>query len=130
MIRSRFRSFGPGSARVVALPAALPDAKKMKRGETSEIYATRVMSVGPFIQQDKDKYPCRWVRVELKKGFRHQVRLHLASSGLPIAGDPLYLASELSAKFDRMHLYADGLQFPSPDDAKTVRIKLPPVKLA
>jgi 23S rRNA pseudouridine1911/1915/1917 synthase len=129
IINSRFRAFGPGSVRVVPVPAVVPPpGQKLKHGETRESYTTRVLSVGPVIRQATGT--CRWVRVELKKGFRHQVRLHLAASGLPIAGDPLYLAPEFSTPFDQMHLYADGLQFPSPDDAKTVRVQLPPVKLA
>ncbi len=48
----------------------------------------------------------------LTRGYRHQVRAHLASQGFPIHGDPLYNPAP-GGKV--LMLSATGLEFPDPD---------------
>ena len=49
--------------------------------------------------------------VKLFTGRTHQIRVHLQSIGHPIIGDPLYGESTKT----RMHLHAQKLSFPDPD---------------
>ena len=55
-------------------------------------------------------------------GRTHQLRVHCASPlGLnaPIKGDPLY-----GSKSDRLHLYAEYLEFVHPADGRRMRLSL------
>jgi 23S rRNA pseudouridine955/2504/2580 synthase len=70
------------------------------------------------------------VDVELHTGRTHQIRVHAASIGAPIAGDDKYgrpqdreLARELGLK--RLFLHAAGLRFRPREDAPTVTVTAP-----
>ncbi len=52
------------------------------------------------------------LRVSLETGRTHQIRVHLAAIGLPVAGDPTYGVSEPG--LDRQFLHAARLAFPHP----------------
>jgi 23S rRNA pseudouridine1911/1915/1917 synthase len=52
------------------------------------------------------------LRVRLETGRTHQIRVHLAAIGLPVAGDPTYGVSEPG--LDRQFLHAARLAFPHP----------------
>lgn len=56
-------------------------------------------------------------RVELKPvtGRSHQLRVHLASIGHAILGDPLYSPPDRAACEGRMHLHAAGIAFIHPE---------------
>ena len=67
---------------------------------------------------------------ELKTGRTHQIRVHLAHVGYPIAGDEKYGdfdANKRLAKLGlkRMFLHAASLEFSHPRDGHTVRIEAP-----
>ena len=67
---------------------------------------------------------------ELKTGRTHQIRVHLAHIGYPIAGDDKYGdfdANKQLAKLGlkRMFLHAASLEFSHPRSAQTVRIEAP-----
>jgi len=67
---------------------------------------------------------------ELKTGRTHQIRVHLAHIGFPIAGDDKYGdfdANKRLAKLGlkRMFLHAASLEFSHPRSAQTVRIEAP-----
>jgi 23S rRNA pseudouridine955/2504/2580 synthase len=69
--------------------------------------------------------------VSIKTGRTHQIRVHLATSGHPIAGDPKYgdfalnrrLAREL--RFARMFLHARELAFDHPVSAERITLQCP-----
>ncbi|MBA4016641.1 MAG: RNA pseudouridine synthase [Pirellula sp.] len=64
-------------------------------------------------------------RVELEPitGRSHQLRIHLASLGHPILGDPLYASPEVAAMAPRLLLHAERLAFTYPDeDARDPRV--------
>ena len=75
------------------------------------------------------------LEAELKTGRTHQIRVHLAHSGFPIAGDEKYgdfalnkaLAAGARPGLRRMFLHAHQLTFahPSTGEAITVRAPLP-----
>jgi 23S rRNA pseudouridine1911/1915/1917 synthase len=58
------------------------------------------------------------VRAAINRGFRHQVRAHLAYLGFPIYGDPLYGASVPGVPAgleQRMYLHAARIELPHPE---------------
>jgi 23S rRNA pseudouridine1911/1915/1917 synthase len=66
------------------------------------------------------------LRVRLETGRMHQIRVHLAAVGLPVAGDPVYGAREPG--LERQFLHATELAFPHPFTGERVeaRSHLPP----
>jgi hypothetical protein len=79
-IGGRFRPFGPKARRVAC---AVDSGSAVVKPWTQDSYLTRIQaarSLGDGLLVD----------VRLSKGFRHQIRAHLAWVGLSLAGDPLY----------------------------------------
>ena len=70
-IVSYFRSFGKGSK-------AVRPTQDIKRADTPVLYTTTVTKSG-------ERFTCT-----ITRGFRHQIRAHLAWIGHPIKGDALY----------------------------------------
>ncbi len=81
-IESRFVPFGPGGRKVRVVPLE-GGGKALLKKATAGTYATEVR-----IERRSGAYLL--VRARISKGFRHQVRAHLAHLGMPIVGDPLY----------------------------------------
>ncbi|MFD2366452.1 RluA family pseudouridine synthase [Pseudoduganella sp. GCM10020061] len=75
------------------------------------------------------------LEAELKTGRTHQIRVHLASSGFPIAGDDKYgdfalnkqllKATDKRGALKRMFLHAHQITFTHPDTGKPVTVKAP-----
>jgi 23S rRNA pseudouridine955/2504/2580 synthase len=75
------------------------------------------------------------LEAELKTGRTHQIRVHLASSGFPIAGDEKYgdfslnkqlqKADETRGALRRMFLHAYQITFTHPDSGKQMTLKAP-----
>ena len=69
--------------------------------------------------------------VTLKTGRTHQIRVHLASEGHPIVGDPKYgdfarnKALARSTGFERMFLHARALGFAHPADGRRIELASP-----
>ena len=55
--------------------------------------------------------------LRLETGRTHQIRVHLASLGCPVAGDFLY-GSELAELSGRFALHSARISFPDRDDAQ------------
>lgn len=96
-IESYFRSFGPGKKEV--RPVTDLTAKYIqKKTNVSEVYKTNVKILNVY------ENSCT-VLCNITKGFRHQVRCHLAWCGLPIVNDSTYnQASENQIKFKAVKL--------------------------
>lgn len=127
IIVSRFRPFGPGSTRVACATtslvgtcdsAGIPSSKKGKSwthdSYQTEILAARQLADGVILE------------VTLSRGFRHQVRAHLAWIGLPLEGDPIYgeVNSSDGHGAGELRLRAFRLTFPSPAGTGNVVVNL------
>ena len=69
------------------------------------------------------------LRVSLETGRTHQIRIHLASIGYPVVGEPVYRAGEeetLKISFPRQALHAGELAFRHPADGREMRFQAPP----
>lgn len=91
-VESRFRPYGPGRRRVAAVPLVLPalpgppapPERVSSDDAPSPVYRTVIEGIETKSPGELE------VIATLVRGFRHQVRVHLASVGLPIVGDSLY----------------------------------------
>jgi len=66
------------------------------------------------------------LRVRLRTGRTHQIRVHLAASGLPVLGDPVYGGGRALAKafgLERQALHAAVLGFDHPGSAERCRFE-------
>jgi len=85
-IESYFRPFGPGSKQV--RPVVGTSRKKFAKDQGG-CYRTEVLSVSEQSPCQDDLQGLFRFNVRLTRGFRHQVRCHLAWIGYPILNDPL-----------------------------------------
>ena len=73
------------------------------------------------------------LEVDLHTGRTHQIRVHLASIGHPVAGDPIYATGEARRGprgLDRLFLHSWRIEFASPSADKLIRAEAPlPVEL-
>ncbi|MDR2485478.1 MAG: RNA pseudouridine synthase [Treponema sp.] len=90
-IESAFRAFGPGqrAVRPVALSCLrVSDSSIKKRSrrpalDRDQAYRTEILE-----KQGLGTYTC--FHLQIKRGFRHQIRCHLAWLGFPLLNDALY----------------------------------------
>ncbi len=69
---------------------------------------------------------CAWLEISPETGRTHQIRVHLASAGLPILGDPVYgRARESGLALDRPALHAAVLAFTHPRTGERLRFEAP-----
>ena len=120
-LESQFRNFGPGAKRVAPVFPGSRHYKKDGRLYTTVIEAADILPSPPLIR----------VRCRLSRGYRHQVRAHLAEAGFPIVGDPLYAPQGTEAPPESaqvgLQLYAVSLEFPDPENPRqSIRVALPP----
>ena len=116
-LESQFRNFGPGAKRVAPVFPGSRHYKKDGRLYTTVVEAVDILPSLPLLR----------VRCRLSRGYRHQVRAHLAAAGLPIVGDPLYAPQEAQDAHRSLQLYAVSLEFPDPENPRqNICVALPP----
>ena len=92
-IMSYFRAYGKGSK-------AVRPVQDIRRADSSVLYTTTAV-------KDGESFTCT-----ITRGFRHQIRAHLAWIGHPIMGDCLY---GTGSGTDTLKLDCLKVQFPLPD---------------
>jgi len=150
-LESQFRNFGPGAKRVAPVFHGSRHYKKDGRLYTTVIETIDILpssidgndtvpetvceslSSSPqggeqyALFQNNDGQSLVRVRCRLSRGYRHQVRAHLATAGLPIVGDPLYAPQGAEAAPVSLQLYAVSLEFPDPETPqRNILVALPP----
>jgi 23S rRNA pseudouridine1911/1915/1917 synthase len=63
--------------------------------------------------------------VRLETGRTHQIRVHLAALGCPVAGDPVYGRRERPPGLERQFLHAARLGVPHPDSGEELEFESP-----
>lgn len=116
-IESRFAPLGVGRRKVRVVPPEETSAGT-RRAATTAPYRTE--AVLEEVRGDR-----AIVRAVIARGFRHQVRAHLAFLGLPIFGDPLYGVAVPAGKEERMYLHAQRIELPHPDTGARLVVESP-----
>ena len=117
MVESGFRAFGPGRQAVRPIDMKTPRTSGKECALDQGIpYKTEILEAS---QLEAASQQTRF-RVRLFRGFRHQVRCHLAWLGYPIIGDTLYG----SAVEGVLGLSAVVVVFPEPETGKLLRFSL------
>lgn len=112
-IESAFRAYGPGQKSVRPLVNREKEKKRGAAMDRNNPYCTEVVSY-KRLPDNKMEFT-----ILLKRGFRHQIRSHLAWIGYPILGDLLYGGKES----ETMQLYAEKISFIDPDIAVRVEYR-------
>ncbi len=96
-------------------------------GKDFEKMRMTVSSAGRYARTDykivKSFKTETYVEAYPKTGRTHQIRVHFAKIGHPVAGDPIY--SEDASKFPRMMLHAYRLTFTHPKTKKRMTLEAP-----
>jgi 23S rRNA pseudouridine1911/1915/1917 synthase len=117
-IESRFAPYGPGRRRVRPVLAG-ERSRKLLESASHETYVTEARVIARAERRVL-------LRVSLLKGFRHQVRVHLAFLGFPILGDPLYGEPVPDGIPARMYLHAERIEMRHPESGEPLIVESPP----
>ena len=116
-VASRFAPYGEGRRKVrVVLPGGR--APGVPREVSRDLYATEARIIGRADNR-------LLVAARIRRGFRHQVRAHLAQLGLPILGDPLYGVPVPPGYPQRMYLHASRIELPDPATGARIVVESP-----
>lgn len=66
-----------------------------------------------------------WLEIRPETGRTHQIRVHLASAGMPISGDPVYGRRDRDRLLERPALHAAVLAFDHPRTGARMRLEAP-----
>ena len=103
-IESFFRPFGPGRKQVRPVTDDNGKGRKEIAKDHGGYYRTEIINI------TNNEYYTFTVR--LRRGFRHQIRCHLAWIGCPVVNDPIY--GEQPVIDDFLALRSHALFFPDP----------------
>ena len=115
VIESYFRPYGPGRKQVRPVTKEKLKGKEIAK-DGDAYYKTEVISIEKTDNTGQEE--AYHFTVRLKRGFRHQIRCHLAWAGFPVLNDPLYGKGEVSGF---LALSATGLFFDDPKSNEPVQ---------
>lgn len=107
-----------------------PDGDEVRIAKHGEEGADHAVSYYRVIEQAAQTMS--WLEMEPHTGRTHQLRVHAASIGCPIIGDPKYFEADTNWDFpggiqNRLHLHARRIVLPHPDSGTIdVTAPLPP----
>ena len=116
----------PAPARgTIALPLARSpeDRRRVVVADTGQPCETRYEVMASY---EPAPGPCSLVRCELVTGRTHQIRVHLASCGWPILGDPVYGVPHEGLARQALHAWRLTLPHPVSRDLLAIEVPLPP----
>lgn len=116
-LESAFRSYGPGQKSVRPVVDMERGKGKGAALDQNMPYRTEISSYRSLDDGSTEFH------ILLRRGFRHQIRSHLAWIGYPILGDTLYGGKEA----DILQLYAEKLRFKDPENGSNVEYCYSPV---
>ena len=67
------------------------------------------------------------VEIKITRGFRHQIRCHLAWLGFPVLNDDIY--GKINDSEAILGLRADGISFSDPNTGEDMHFRLPTLSL-
>jgi 23S rRNA pseudouridine1911/1915/1917 synthase len=114
---SRFAPFGIGR-KMVRVVLADERSGKLLKAATATVYRTEAV-----LEAARGNRAI--VRAVIQRGFRHQVRAHLAYLRLPILGDPLYGVPVPAGREERMYLHAQRIELPHPETGERLVVESP-----
>ncbi|MBO4386776.1 MAG: RNA pseudouridine synthase [Treponema sp.] len=103
LAKSMFRPYGIKNREV--RPVTSESGKAAQKKASPAWYSTDIT----LKQKENNTFTADCI---LTKGYRHQVRCHLAWLGFPIEGDPLYSADEKAVPAKDFKFWASKIQFP------------------
>ena len=111
-IESAFRPYGPGRKAVRPVPLNFSGGKPGKHA-LKEIVLDRGQPYRTEILEAKTEGELIVFRVRIRRGFRHQIRSHLAWLGYPLVNDALYGGAS-RPEYPGLALLAEAITFPDP----------------
>jgi Pseudouridylate synthases, 23S RNA-specific len=114
VIESYFRPYGPGRKQVRPVTEEKLKGKGIAK-DGDAYYKTEVIGV------EKKQEELYHFTVRLKRGFRHQIRCHLAWIGFPVLNDPLYGKGDGDGF---LALSATGLFFDDPKSSEPIQFRI------
>jgi len=129
IIQSYFRPYGKGRKQVCPVTEEKIKGKEVAKDNAAgagAFYVTEIINIiKEQIDRQKELY---FFTVRLKRGFRHQIRCHLAWVGYPVLNDPLYDKAYGKGGGDGfLALRATGLFFDDPGSVEPVRFRIEPL---
>jgi 23S rRNA pseudouridine1911/1915/1917 synthase len=115
VIESYFRPYGPGRKQVRPVTEEKLKGKTIAK-DAGVYYKTEITGIEK--KQSDSREELYLFTVRLKRGFRHQIRCHLAWIGFPVVNDPLYGKGDGNGF---LALRATGLFFADPKSGEPVR---------
>ena len=121
VIESYFRPFGPGRKEVRPVMDTVGKNKELAK-DKGAFYRTEIISVS------KTEQGYLSFALRLRRGFRHQIRSHLAWIGCPVLNDLLYgSAAAGRSNNDFLTLRANGLVFNNPGNGIQQKYRIEPL---
>jgi len=121
-IKSYFRPYGKGRKKVCPVTEEKTKGKEVAR-DKGAFYVTEIINIKKQIDGEEELY---FFTVRIRRGFRHQIRCHLAWIGFPVLNDHLY-GGGYGDGF--LALRATGLFFDDPKSGKPVQFRVEPLTM-